>query len=255
MIFVENVKMFEGIAINIIDDNGNPLFEIYSTGMALGQVKVAKGIKYPRKDRIDENLKNAEITPVVHNGQLFITEEQLYDLMLEMKTEKVKPFRKWITSEVLPSIRKYGAYMTPDTIEKAICNPDFLIKLATELKNTQNYVKQLETKIEKDRPKIVFAEAVEVAKNSILIGDLAKIIKQNGFEIGQKRLFRWLRENGYLIKRKGNDYNMPTQYSMELGLFEISESVTNVDGNIFIHKTSKVTGKGQQYFVNKFIGN
>ena len=120
MIFVENVKMFEGIAINIIDNNGEPLFEIYSTGMALGQVKVAKGIKYPRKDRIDENLKNAEITPVVHNGQLFITEEQLYDLMLEMKTEKVKPFRKWITSEVLPSIRKHGAYLTPDTIQKAM---------------------------------------------------------------------------------------------------------------------------------------
>ncbi len=104
------IKIFEGNQVNILEENGEPLFEIYSTGMALGQVKIAKGQKYPRKDRIDENLRSAEIMPVVRCGQLFITEEQLYDLMLEMKTDKVKPFRKWITSEVLPSIRKTGLY-------------------------------------------------------------------------------------------------------------------------------------------------
>lgn len=107
---MNEIKIFEGTQVHIIEVDGEPLFEVYSIGMALGQVKIAKGQKYPRKDRIDENLKSAEIMPVVHNGQLFITEEQLYDLMLEMKTDKVKPFRKWLTSEVLPSIRKTGNY-------------------------------------------------------------------------------------------------------------------------------------------------
>jgi anti-repressor protein len=145
--------------------------------------------------------------------------------------------------------------MTPDTLEKALYNPDFLIRLATELKDTQAHVKHLEAKIDNDKPKVIFADAVSTSKTSILIGDLAKIIKQNGIDIGQKRLFAWLRDNGYLIKRNGSDYNMPTQCSMELGLFEVKETIiSRPDGHVTVNKTPKVTGKGQQYFINKFIG-
>ncbi len=185
---------------------------------------------------------------------IVINESGLYSLILSSKLPNAKKFKRWVTAEVLPSIRKHGAYMTPDTLEKALYNPDFLIRLATELKDTQAHVKHLETKIDNDKPKVIFADAVSTSKSSILVGELAKIIKQNGVNIGQNRLFAWLRDNGYLIKRKGTDYNMPTQYSMDLQLFEVKETeVTHADGHITVSKTPKVTGKGQQYFINKFL--
>ena len=204
----------------------------------------------------DEDKKDAPIQGDLGGTQLMtlINESGLYSLILSSKLPNAKKFKRWVTAEVLPSIRKHGAYMTPDTLEKALYNPDFLIRLATELKDTQAHVKHLETKIDNDKPKVIFAEAVSTSKTSILIGDLAKIIKQNGVDIGQKRLFAWLREGGYLIKRKGGDYNMPAQRSMELGLFEVKETaITHSDGHTTISKTPKVTGKGQQYFINKFL--
>ncbi|HDI0774860.1 TPA: phage antirepressor KilAC domain-containing protein [Staphylococcus aureus] len=138
-------------------------------------------------------------------------------------------------------------------VEKAWNSPEMIMQCALKIAN--NTINQLETKIERDKPKIVFADAVATTKTSILVGELAKIIKQNGINIGQRRLFEWLRQNGFLIKRKGVDYNMPTQYSMERELFEIKEtSITHSDGHTSISKTPKVTGKGQQYFVNKFLG-
>lgn len=144
--------------------------------------------------------------------------------------------------------------MTDSTLEQALTSPDFLIKLATELKTEKEKRQALEVQVEENKPKVLFADAVSVSNTSILVGDLAKIIKQNGVNIGANRLFAWLRDNGYLIKRKGNDYNMPTQYSMDLKLFEVKETViTHSDGHTSISKTPKVTGKGQQYFVNKFL--
>ena len=144
--------------------------------------------------------------------------------------------------------------MTENTLEEALTNPDFLIKLATELKEEQSKRKALEEEKKLNAPKIVFADAVSTSKTSILIGELAKILKQNGIETGQRRLFEWLRVNKYLISRKGTDYNMPTQKSMELGLFEIKEtSIAHADGHTSISKTPKITGKGQQYFINKFL--
>ena len=138
--------------------------------------------------------------------------------------------------------------------DKLLDNPDLAIQAFTKLKEEREKRKALEVEKEKNRPKVIFAEAVETSKSSILIGDLAKLIKQNGVDIGQKRLFSWLRENGYLIKRQGSDYNMPTQKAMELGLFEIKETaVTHSDGHITVNKTPKVTGKGQIYFINKFV--
>lgn len=143
-------------------------------------------------------------------------------------------------------------------IEKLWNSPEMVMRRALELANRQ--VKQLiektmnyEKQLEEQKPKVVFADAVSTAKNSILVGELAKLLKQNGIDIGQNRLFQWLRDNGYLIKRKGTDYNMPTQYAMELGLFEVKETtITHSDGHISITKTPKVTGKGQIYFINKF---
>ncbi|EKN40732.1 phage antirepressor protein [Clostridium botulinum CFSAN001627] len=179
-----------------------------------------------------------------------INESGLYSLVLSSKLPAAKKFKRWVTSEVLPNIRKYGMYAKDELLD----NPDLLIQVATELKKEREEKKLLQEQMKKQKPKVLFADAVSVAHTSILVGDLAKLIKQNGIDIGAKRLFAWLRENGYLIRRKGTDYNMPTQYSMDLGLFEVKEtSITHSDGHISISKTPKITGKGQIYFINKFV--
>lgn len=184
----------------------------------------------------------------------FIPENIFYRLAMKAKNEAAEKFQAKVADEIIPSIRKHGAYMTPQKIEEVLLNPDTIIKLATDLKAEREHRMALETKIEQDKPKTIFADAVSSSKTSILIGDMAKLLRQNGIEIGQKRLFDWLRNNGYLIKRKGSDWNMPTQRSVEMGLFEIKES-THLDGNgcNITTKTSKVTGKGQVYFINKFL--
>lgn len=184
----------------------------------------------------------------------FITEGNVYRLITHSKLPNAERFEAWVFDEVLPTIRKHGAYITDSTLEKALTSPDFLIQLATNLKEEQAKRKALEIRIEADKPKVIFANAVSASKTSILVGDLAKLLKQNGIKIGANRLFEWLRNNGYLISRKGTDWNMPTQKSMELGLFEVKETaVTHSDGHSTVNKTPKVTGKGQQYFVNKFL--
>ena len=182
----------------------------------------------------------------------FINESNLYKLAFTSRKKEAEEFTEWVTSEVLPSIRKHGGYLTPAKIEEVLSNPDTIIKLATELKQERAKRIEHEQKIEADKPKVLFAEAVETAKSSILVGELAKLIKQNGIDIGQQRLFNFMRENGYLIKQKGSAYNMPTQKSMNLGLFEIKERTINHSDHVEIVKTPKVTGKGQIYFINMF---
>ena len=181
-------------------------------------------------------------------------EGEVYRLTMKSKLPNAEKFQDWVCNEVLPSIRKHGAYMTDNVLEQAISNPDFMIGLLQNLKEEQKKRIEAEAKIELDKPKVLFSEAVTTSKTSILIGDLAKIIKQNGVEMGQNRMFSWLRDNGYLIKRKGSDFNMPTQKSMEMKLFEIKETaITHSDGHITINKTPKVTGTGQVFFVNKLL--
>ena len=193
-------------------------------------------------------------TPGGKQEIIVINESGLYSLMLSSKLPNAKKFKRWVTSEVLPSIRKHGAYMTNKTLEEALTSPDFLIKLATELKKEKEQRQALEKEQKKNAPKVLFADAVSGSNTSILIGDFAKILKQNGVKIGQNKLFSWLRENNYLIKRRGSSYNMPTQKSMDLGLFEIKENtITKSDGDTLITMTAKLTGKGQTYFMNKFI--
>ena len=206
--------------------------------------------------RLETDEKGVTLVDTLGGTQqmTIINESGLYAVILRSDKPQAKPFRKWVTNEVLPSIRKHGAYMTDHTLEQALTSPDFLIQLATQLKEEKEQRKRLEVKVEQDRPKVLFAESVSASKTSILVGELAKILKQNGVDTGQTRLFAWMRENGYLIKRRGNDYNMHTQRAMEMKLFEVKEtSVTHSDGHISVNKTPKVTGKGQVYFVNKIM--
>ena len=166
---------------------------------------------------------------------------------------KIHNFKRWVTHEVIPSVRKHGAYITPDKIEEILINPDTIIRLCTDLKEERAKRAALEVKVETDAPKVLFAGAVETSQDSCLVGQLAKMIRQNGCEIGQNRLFDYLRNEGYLCKSDSNR-NMPTQRSMEAGLFEVKESVVdNPDGSVRLVRTTKVTGKGQIYFVNKFL--
>lgn len=209
------------------------------------------GIQNPT-DALNKQLEDYERTRfnLGRQGEAnIINESGFYTLVLRSRKPIAKPFRIWVTSEVLPSIRKNGGYimnqenMTPEQI------------MAEGILIAQRIIESKNKEIERMKPKEVFADAVKTSHTSILVGDLAKILKQNGIEIGPKRLFEWLRNNGYLIKRNGTDRNMPTQKAMEMGLFEVKESaINNPDGSVRITKTTKVTGKGQLYFINKFLG-
>jgi len=253
---MNEIKIFENPEfgkVRTVQVNG----EVWLVGKDVAEALGYSNSRKALADHVDDEDKN---TVTIRDGnkgnpnQVVINESGIYSLVLSSKLPTAKKFKRWVTSEVLPSIRKHGAYMNDETLKRAILEPDFLIKLATELKTEKEQRRLLEEKIDSDKPKVIFADAVSASKSTILIGDLAKLIKQNGVDMGQKRLFEWLRENGYLIKRQGSDRNMPTQRSMELGLFEVKETaVTHSDGHTTVSKTLKVTGKGQEYFVNKFL--
>ena len=201
--------------------------------------------------RLDDDEKNSVILNDGTPGnpeKSIVNEYGLYSLVLSSRKPEAKEFKRWITHEVIPSIRKYGSFnmAIPRTL------PDALTAYANEIEAHQ----KTQALLEAQRPKVLFADSVAASHTSILIGELAKLLHQNGVkDMGQKRLFAWMREHGYLISRKANDYNMPTQRAMELGLFQIKETtVTHSDGHISVSKTPKVTGKGQQYFIEKFLG-
>ena len=187
---------------------------------------------------------------IPNRGLTIINESGLYSLILSSKLPRAKEFKRWVTSEVLPTIRKHGMFATDELLD----NPDFAIATLQKLKEEREAKKLLEATIEEQRPKVIFANAVSASHTSILVGDFAKLMRQNGLNFGQNRMFAWLRENGYLISRKGNSWNMPTQKAMDLGLFEIKETTINhSDGHISINKTPKITGKGQLYFSDKLL--
>ena len=228
--------------------DGEPWFVGKDVATALGYEKPTDTVR-KHVEPEDRGISKME-TPSGVQDMTVINESGVYALVFSSKLPKAKEFKRWVTSEVIPSIRKHGAYMTPETLEAAILNPDTMIRLCTALKDEQDKRRALEAKVSEDAPKVLFANAVETSQTSILIGDLAKLIKQNGVDIGQKRLFTWMRDNGYLIKN-GNSRNMPTQKAMDAKLFEIKErTIANPDGTTFICRTPKVTGKGQQFFIN-----
>ncbi|PMC60723.1 phage antirepressor Ant [Finegoldia magna] len=196
-------------------------------------------------DGVDSLGRKADVT--------MINEPNLYKLVFQSRKAEAEKFADWVTSEVLPSIRKHGAYMSSEVIEKTLSDPDYLIRLATNLKEEKAKRALAEAQIERDKPKVLFADSCEVAENSILIGEFAKRLKQNGYNIGQNKLFEWLRQHDYLCK-SGERKNLPTQYAMELGLFEIKTRVlSNPNGSVRTTSTTKITGRGQIYFTNKFL--
>lgn len=241
-----------------MNENEEPLFCLADVCSVIG-IANARNVK-SRLD-LEDVCQMDTLTEGGKQQVTFITESGLYDVIIRSDSEKAKPFRKWVTSEVLPSIRRHGAYMTQETLEKALTSPDFLIQLATNLKEEKRKRIEAEQKaelaeqtIKSNAPKVLFADAVSTSQRSCLVAELAKILQQNGVNIGQNRLFAWMRENGYLCS-KGQYYNQPTQKAMDLGLFELKQTTINKpDGSILVSTTTKVTGKGQVYFVNKFLG-
>lgn len=237
--------------VRAVEINGEPWFVGKDVAEILDYTNHRKAII----DHVDDDDKGVTKwdTPGGKQEITIINESGLYSLILSSKMPKAKEFKRWVTSEVLPAIRKHGAYLTPAKIEEVLCNPDTIIKICTQLKEEQAKRREAEAKLEEAKPAQVFAAAVSASPKSILVRGLAAFLKQNGIDIGQNRLFKWLRENGYLVKN-GSDKNMPTQKAMELGLFEIKEGTyINGSGENILTRTVKITGKGQIYFVNKFL--
>ena len=217
--------------------------------------EVAEWIEHSRASEMlksideDEKLMQTILASGQNRQMWFLTEDGVYEVLMQSRKPIAKIFKKEV-KKILKDIRKHGMYARDELLD----NPDLLIEMATRLKQEREQRKQLEATVQEQTPKVLFADAVTASHTSILVGELAKLIQQNGIDIGQNRLFAWLRDNGYLIKKKGNDYNMPTQKSMNLGLFEIKEGTrVHSDGHVSITKTPKVTGKGQVYFINKFL--
>ena len=206
---------------------------------------------------VDEDEKlMAILSRSGQNRQMwFLTENGMYEVLMQSRKPIAKAFKKKV-KEILKDIRKHGMHATPQTVETMLSNPDTMIELLQNYKEVKQKHAAAELQIERDKPKVLFADAVDSSTSSILVGELAKLISQNGYEIGQNRLFDWLRENGFLIKRKGEAYNLPTQRSMDMELMDIKKrTINNADGSIRTTRTTKVTGKGQQYFINKFLGD
>lgn len=233
--------------VRVIERGGEPWFVAADVCRALGVSNNRDAVA-----KLDDDEKGVALTDTLGGQQkiVIINEPGLYSLVLGSRKPEAKEFKRWVTHEVIPAIRKHGAYATPRTVEQMIADPAAAIKILTALKDEQERRKELECKMEQDEPKVLFAKAVETSDTTILVGQLAKLIRQNGIEIGQNRLFKWLRANGYLMKHQ----NIPTQYSMERGLMEIKErTVNNPDGSVRITQTPMITGKGQTYFVSLFL--
>lgn len=209
------------------------------------------------KQRLSEKGIHTADTPTKGGLQkmIFINEANLYKTIFQSRKESAERFTEWVTSEVLPSIRKNGGYIAgQETLSDEELMAKALLVANNKIAERDKIIEQKQARIEQMKPKEIFADAVATSHTSILVGDLAKLICQNGYQIGQKRLFDWLRANGYLIKRKGAEWNMSTQKSIEMGLFEIKESThINGSGCNVTTRTPKVAGKAQVYFVNKFL--
>ncbi|HEP3594406.1 TPA: phage antirepressor KilAC domain-containing protein [Streptococcus pyogenes] len=245
---MNEIYNFNGQEVRTVTVNNIPYFVGKDVTDILGYQNPSKALA----DHVDseDKLNNKTLASLGQRGGWLINESGLYSLILSSKLPQAKDFKRWVTSEVLPTIRKNGMFATDELLD----NPDFAIATLQKLKEEREAKRQLEAQIEADRPKVLFADAVSASHTSILVGELAKLLKQNGVEVGATRLFSWLRDHGYLIKRKGRDWNMPTQKSVELGLIRVKEtSITHSDGHITVNKTPLVTGKGQQYFINKFL--
>lgn len=252
---MNNLKIFENEefgSIRVMDFNGEPWFVGKDVAETLGYSDLNKAIAMhvEEEDKVNDKTSSS----LGQRGGWLINESGVYSLIFSSKLPSAKRFKHWVTSEVLPSIRKNGGYIAgQENLSDEELLSKALIVAQNKIRERDALIQKQAEVIEQQRPKTIFADAVSASKQSILIGELAKLICQNGVEIGQKRLFNWLRENGYLM-RDGRT-NIPKQKYVEMGLFEIKEStIQNPDGSVRITMTPKVTGKGQVYFVNKFVG-
>ena len=254
---MNNLQIFDSPdfgQIRTIQQNGEPWFVGKDVAEILGYTNPSKALV----DHVDDEdkLNNDSLSSLGQRGGWLINESGLYSLILSSKMPKAKEFKRWVTSEVIPAIRKTGGYIagSENMTDAEIMAKAVLVAQST-IRQRDQRIKELESDVAAAKPKVLFADAVSASDSTILIGDLAKILKQNGHNTGQNRLFQWMRENGYLVRRQGADYNSPTQRAMEMGLFAVKENtVVCPDGHIKVNKTTKVTGKGQQYFINKFCG-
>ena len=239
---------FDGSGIRTLTIDEEPYFVGKDVAQVLGYSNPRDAIA-KHVDAEDKGVAKCDTLGGQQN-QTVINESGLYSLILGSKLPEAKRFKRWVTSEVMPSLRRNGMYAMDELLD----NPDLAINALQKLKEEREARRQLELQNEQMKPKALFAEAVETSSTSILIGDMAKLLRQNGVEVGQRRLFDWLRTNGWLMKT-GESRNMPTQEAMEKGYFEIREwTISNPDGSVRIAKTTKVTGKGQVWLTNEFMG-
>ena len=254
---MNNLQIFDSPdfgQIRTIQQNGEPWFVGKDVADILGYQNGSRDVNRHVDEDDRQNYQNGTFES--NRGLTIINESGLYSLILSSKMPKAKEFKRWVTSEVIPAIRKTGGYIagSENMTDAEIMAKAVLVAQST-IRQRDQRIKELESDVAAAKAKVLFADAVSASDSTILIGDLAKILKQNGHPIGQKRLFCWMREQGYLIKRQGADYNSPTQRAMEMGLFKIKETaISHSDGHVSVSKTTKVTGKGQQYFINKFCG-
>lgn len=248
------IKLFQNSDLNctieVIERNGEPWIFAKEVCEALGYSNISKALLNVREKwkgiTSRDTLKGKQSVSIINEAGLFA-------LVMKSKMPKAVEFQDWVCEEVLPSIRKHGLYATGEKLMELLAQPGNAIKVFRALKDEQDRRKVLEAKVEENAPKVLFCEAVQASSNSVLVGELAKILRQNGVPTGQNRLFAQLREEGYLGK-VGENYNLPTQRSMDMGLFEIKKwSFTDPNGVNVVKRTTKVTGKGQMYFVNKFL--
>ncbi len=260
---MSNLKIFNnhefGKIRTIIDENNEPWF----VGKDVAEILQYKDTSDALKRHVENEDKLTRcFTDSGQSRKMYVINESgLYSLIFSSKMDKAREFKRWVTSEVLPAIRKHGAYMTDGVIERTLTDPDYLIMLATNLKEEKAKRALAEAVNERNRPKVLFADTVSASKRSCLMGELAKMISQEAIrqgkldkKIGQNKLFAWMRNKGYLCKG-GERRNQPKQSYVEQGLFEIKKG-TRLDGqgNNVVTSTTKITGKGQIYFVNKFLG-
>ena len=264
---MNELKIFEnesfGEIRTIKDENGEPWFVGKDVAEILEYTNTTKAILTHVDDEDKKILtsQNGTLENIPNRGLTIINESGLYALIFSSKMKKAKEFKRWVTSEVLPAIRKHGAYMTDGVIERTLTDPDYLIMLATNLKEERAKRALAEAENERNKPKVLFADTVSASSRSCLMGELAKMISQEAIrqgkidgKIGQNKLFAWMRDNGYLCK-SGERKNQPLQQYVEQGLFEMKKgSYVDSRGANVLTTTTKVTGKGQIYFINKFLG-
>ena len=252
-----NIQIFKneqfGEVRIIMNENNEPLFCAKDVAAALGYSDTADAIQ--RHCKSGKKVFHPHENGIGGVNMIYIPEKDVYRLIMRSNLPDAEKFQDWVCEEVLPSIRKHGIYATDVTIEKLLADPDFAIQTLQNLKEERQKSIEAEQKVAEASPAIAFTNAVQSSNSSCLIGELAKLIAQNGYSIGEKRLFAWMREKGYLGKH-GERYNIPNQQYIEQGLFEIKKGVRSGSGGV-LHTTitSKVTGKGQVYFVNKFLNS